>query len=268
MPPRFGPILHFATIGSTNTWLLDEAIAGRRGPGTVAVAGEQTAGRGRLGRSWVAPTGSALLCSVLLDPPRSHPALGVERWPWLATAMGLALLERDGASRRLALKWPNDVVVDDPNSPAGYRKIAGVLAEVRQGFAVIGMGVNVSRPLDVAPEAAGGCWLDELSDERFALEEGVGAPEAGRIVGVLRGVLGAYDVLLGQLAEGGPESVRARAGQRSATIGREVRIERQGGETITGRAHDLDPAGGLVVQLPAGALMTVATGDVVHLRPV
>ena len=132
---RFGPIERFDEVDSTNRYLLDEAAAGRRGAGAVAVADRQTAGRGRLGRRWSAPPGGSLLVSVLLrapaDPARRH---------LLTLSAGIAAVEAvttltDG-SVTPRLKWPNDLVVDD-------HKLAGVLAESVGDHVVVGMGLNI-----------------------------------------------------------------------------------------------------------------------------
>jgi BirA family biotin operon repressor/biotin-[acetyl-CoA-carboxylase] ligase len=102
--------------------------------GAVVVAGEQTAGRGRLGRSWVAPAGTSLLCSVQL-----RPTVSPNRLPELTGVVARACGEAIEAVTRLEteLKFPNDVLVDD-------RKVAGILAEAREGRVVAGIGVNVN----------------------------------------------------------------------------------------------------------------------------
>ncbi len=136
---RFDDVRWFDRIDSTNRYLLDRAAEGAP-EGLVAVADEQTAGRGRLGRTWVAPPGSALLVSALL-----RPRLAVDRTHLVTLAAGLAALDavRALTGVQAGLKWPNDVVVDD-------RKLAGILAEADGvGAVVVGMGCNV-RP-DVLP---------------------------------------------------------------------------------------------------------------------
>jgi BirA family biotin operon repressor/biotin-[acetyl-CoA-carboxylase] ligase len=109
--------------------------------GSVVVAGEQTEGRGRLGRRWLAPAGTSLLCSVQLLP-----ALPGERLPELTGVAARALAEAIEALTGIAteLKFPNDVLV-------GGRKVAGVLAEAREGRVVLGMGINVNVPQDALP---------------------------------------------------------------------------------------------------------------------
>jgi BirA family biotin operon repressor/biotin-[acetyl-CoA-carboxylase] ligase len=102
--------------------------------GAVAVAGEQTAGRGRLGRRWLAPAGTSLLCSVQLLPEVSP-----ERLPELTGVAARACAETIAAVTELQpeLKFPNDLLV-------GGRKVAGILAEARESRVVLGVGVNVN----------------------------------------------------------------------------------------------------------------------------
>jgi BirA family biotin operon repressor/biotin-[acetyl-CoA-carboxylase] ligase len=122
----------YAYVESTpSTQLLLEADAPE---GAVAVAGEQTAGRGRLGRRWLAPAGTSLLCSVQLRPRVSSAQL-----PELTGVAALACADAIAAVTNLEpeLKFPNDLLVDG-------RKVAGILAEAREGRVVLGVGVNVN----------------------------------------------------------------------------------------------------------------------------
>ena len=119
-----------------------EALAGAGEPdGTVVVADEQTAGRGRSGRRWTAPAGTSLLCSILLRPPVPPDRLAV-----LPLVAGVATAEAIDAVAEVVcrLKWPNDVWI-------GGRKVAGVLVTARTGaigveHAVVGVGINVNVP--------------------------------------------------------------------------------------------------------------------------
>jgi len=236
-------VLHFDGIDSTNRYVLDEARAGAPA-GLVAVADHQTAGRGRLGRSWEAAPGSSLLVSVLL-----RPELPVEKLFLLTLAAGLALADAVGAVAAVTagLKWPNDLVVDD-------KKLAGLLAEtdLRAGAAravVIGAGCNLTA--DAFPP--------ELAPRATAVEL-----EAGRAVSrdaLLEAFLGALANRLDGLDAALPD---ARA--RSATLGRRVRVERHAGSMLEGVAADLADDGSLVVRDDDGAEHAVAVGDVVHLR--
>jgi BirA family transcriptional regulator, biotin operon repressor / biotin---[acetyl-CoA-carboxylase] ligase len=129
------PRIHYRLTDSTNARVRELAALGAP-HGTVVTAAEQSAGRGRQGRSWVAPGGRALLCSVLIrDPPRLLP---------LATGVAVA----DVAGSHAMLKWPNDVWIEG-------RKVAGILVEGRpqERWAVTGVGLNVAlRRQDFPPE--------------------------------------------------------------------------------------------------------------------
>ena len=110
--------------------------------GAVAVCDEQTEGRGRLGRRWAAPAGTSILCSLLLRPP------GERRAPELSLVGGVATALTVERALGLAsqIKWPNDVMVD-------RRKVAGVLAEAREGVVVLGVGLNVNQRREELPDA-------------------------------------------------------------------------------------------------------------------
>ena len=117
--------------------------------GAVAVTEEQTEGRGRLGRSWLAPPRSSVLCSVLL-----RPVVATERLPELSLVAGRAVAAaiRVHTGLEPELKFPNDVLV-------GGRKAAGILAEAREGIVVLGLGVNVSQRTNDLPPDAGATSL-------------------------------------------------------------------------------------------------------------
>jgi BirA family transcriptional regulator, biotin operon repressor / biotin---[acetyl-CoA-carboxylase] ligase len=237
-------IRHFDSIDSTNEYVLEAARAGAAA-GLVAVADHQTAGRGRLGRSWEAAAGSSLLVSALLRPD-----LPVERLFLLTLAAGLALADAVGAVAGVStgLKWPNDLVVDD-------KKLAGLLAEadLSAGAAravVIGAGCNLTAN-SFPPELAARATAVEL--------------EAGRAVdrdALLTAFLGALAERLDDL-----DAVLVDARTRSATLGRRVCIELPGDEVLDGEATALADDGSLVVRDDDGREHAVAVGDVVHLRP-
>ncbi len=155
---RFADVRRFESVDSTNRYLLDEARAGAP-EGVVAVADHQTAGRGRLGRTWETPPGAALLCSVLL-----RPSLPMERLH-LAVAV-VSLAAKDALGGVPALKWPNDLLLGDA-------KLAGVLAEAELPAVVVGIGINVTwAPPGAAclgPEASRDEVLDGLLSSLDAL---------------------------------------------------------------------------------------------------
>ena len=126
--------------------------------GAVAATEEQTEGRGRLGREWQAPRGSSVLCSVLL-----RPTLPVERWPELSLVAGGAVAEAvRAAGVEPTVKHPNDVLV-------GGRKLAGILAEARDGIVVLGIGMNVLQAAEELPEGATSMRLEGSTVGRAVL---------------------------------------------------------------------------------------------------
>lgn len=225
---RFGDVRHFDTIDSTNRWLRDEAAAGAP-EGVVAVSDHQTAGRGRLGRTWEAPPGSALLMSVLLRPAGLRP----ERRHLVTAAVALAAADAC-APAAAALKWPNDLLIDD-------RKLAGVLAEAVGDAVVVGIGVN----LTTAPKGAA------------CLAEAGGPVDRNDF---LAAVLSGLERRLGA----GWDAVAAEHRTRCATVGRRVRVD-LADRSLTGTATAVDDDGRLVVAT-ATSSEVVSAGDVVHLR--
>jgi BirA family biotin operon repressor/biotin-[acetyl-CoA-carboxylase] ligase len=227
---------------------------------STVVTLNQTGGRGRLGRVWVAPKDKALAVSVLLRPvlPAGEP-LGVEHFGWLPLIAGVAMstaIDAMVGGGRTKLKWPNDVQID------GF-KVCGVLAELlpTADAVVIGAGVNLSLGADELPvptatslmlagvHAVGEELVDViLSDYLTTLEELV---TAFLRVGADAGASGILDLVC----------------EWCSTLGQEVRVHLPGGDDLVGVATGIDATGRLVVQRTAdGAVQAVAAGDVTHLR--
>ena len=135
---RFGRPYHYEEVASSTQRLLQHDDP----EGAVAVAEEQTAGRGRLGRSWYAPAKTSVLVSVLL-----RPAVDQARLPELSLVAGRAVAEAitDVTGIEPTIKFPNDVLV-------GGRKVAGILAESSEGRVVLGIGLNVNQGHEELPE--------------------------------------------------------------------------------------------------------------------
>ena len=256
-PPAW-TVRRIAETGSTNADLLTDA--GRGAPeGSVLVADSQTAGRGRLGRHWVTPPGSALAVSVLLRPPGA----ARNRLGWLPLLSGLAVLDAVGRlapDLALALKWPNDVLVEDPAGPGGPGgKVSGVLVQAapvagspaEQGPAVVvGIGLNVATPADQLPAGAGATSL---------LAAGAVVDRDALLDALLESLGRRYTAWVG----GSDPVADYRA--HCATLGRQVVVDRSGG-VLVGRAVDVDEAGRLVVRSDDGHVVAVDAGDVTHLR--
>jgi BirA family biotin operon repressor/biotin-[acetyl-CoA-carboxylase] ligase len=216
------PRVHRRVTGSTSVDARELASAGAP-HGTLVTAGEQRDGRGRQGRSWVAPAGSALLFSLVLRDP---PAL-------LPLRAGVAVAELAGPAA--ALKWPNDVLL-------ARRKVSGILIEGRpqEGWAVLGIGVNVAVTLDELPvelrDTAGTLGL-----ARDAIE-----PALARVL----------ELLERWLAAGEAETLEAwRA--RDALLGAPVTWN--GG---SGVADGVDAGGRLLVRLADGSERALDAGEV------
>jgi BirA family biotin operon repressor/biotin-[acetyl-CoA-carboxylase] ligase len=245
---RFGtPHHHFRRTDSTNTRARELAAAGAP-HGTVVTADEQTAGRGRQGRSWTAPPGAALLYSAILRP------LG-PRHPVLPLAVPLAVCEvaerlRPGIECKV--KWPNDVHLDG-------RKLAGVLIEARpqDGWAVLGIGLNLTiASADFPPELqdrATSLFPDSPPRRLSAYGEQAsgGLAERARV---------ALSEGLGRWLEADAETVLAEWRGRDALRGREVSWEKGGGV-----AEGIDERGYLVVRLADDDRVALGAGDV-HLK--
>jgi BirA family biotin operon repressor/biotin-[acetyl-CoA-carboxylase] ligase len=221
------PRLHLRETTSTNDRARDLAAAGAP-HGTLVTAAAQTAGRGRQGRSWSAPPGTALLMSLVLrDPPPLLP---------LAAAVAVAEVCGDGAR----IKWPNDVLIEG-------RKVAGILAEGRpqEGWAVLGIGLNVALRIEDLPP--------ELHTTATTL-----ARNPDQLEPTLHQLLQA---LARSLTLAGAEVLDAYR-ERDALRGREVSWS--GG---AGVADGIDGAGRLVVALPDGGRIALDAGEVHLERP-
>ena len=225
-------VRHVSETGSTNADLMDLARSGAP-THSVLAADHQTAGRGRLDRTWEAPPGANLLVSLLFRDHLEAPHRHTQR-----VALAAARACEQVAGVRPVLKWPNDLLV-------GEQKLAGILAQAggagtsagsSLGFVVVGIGVNVG-------------WAP---------------PDAARLGSSTPPELLAH--LLAELDEldGPGRSVPTEYRERLDTIGRRVRVELPG-ETFVGRAVDVEPDGALVVDHD-GARRRVEAGDVVHLR--
>ncbi|MGI9184029.1 MAG: biotin--[acetyl-CoA-carboxylase] ligase [Solirubrobacteraceae bacterium] len=226
------PRLHLRQTDSTNSRARALAAAGAP-HGTLITAGEQSAGRGRQGRTWSAPPGQALLCSLIVrDPPRLLP---------LATGVAVAEVadRAGGAAGSAQVKWPNDILLDGA-------KVAGILVEGRpqENWAVVGVGLNVAvRASDLPRELRGRAatlGLDPADIE----------PTLDRLLRSLEVWLAA-----------GRNAVLEAVRERDALFGRPVRWA--AGE---GRADGIDADGSLRVITADGAVQTLTAGEV-HLLP-
>ncbi|MFF3015755.1 biotin--[acetyl-CoA-carboxylase] ligase [Streptomyces sp. NPDC057939] len=239
--------------GSTNTDLA--ARAASLPEGAVLVAEEQTAGRGRLDRSWTAPARSGLFFSVLLKP---GPGVPEERWGWLTLLAGVAtatgLSRAAGVDTRL--KWPNDllVVVDGEE-----RKTGGILAERVADGVVVGIGLNVTLTEDELPVPTAGSLL---------LAKASATDRDPLLKAVLRSLEQWYGNWREAAGDPGASGLQEAYAAGCATLGKHVRADLPGGRTLTGTAEAVDADGRLVIRTVEGEREAVGAGDVVHLRSV
>jgi BirA family transcriptional regulator, biotin operon repressor / biotin---[acetyl-CoA-carboxylase] ligase len=224
--PDFGqPHRHFASTDSTNTRARELATAGAP-HGTIVTAAEQSAGRGRQGRTWTAPPGKALLYSAVVRPLE-------ERHLMLPLAVPLAVCAAAEELRpgiECGVKWPNDVHLDG-------RKLAGVLIEARpqDGWAVVGVGLN----LTIAPEE----FPPELRETATSLGAEISPQALSRH--------------LARWLEADPATVLAGWRQRDVLRGREVSWD-----SGTGVADGVDERGYLLVVTADGDRVAVGAGEI------
>jgi len=242
-------ILYYPSVGSTNDVARTLAVAGAP-EGIVVLADEQTAGRGRRGRRWLAPAGTCLLFSLLLHPP-----LAPHQCQRLTMACSLALAESVERHTGLALglKWPNDLL-------ASNKKVGGILTELgiqgeRLEYAIVGIGLNVNLDF-TAPEVA------FLRDQATSLAQEMGAPVAREPL--LACILNRLEARYLALCDGW--SPRQEWTARLVTLNQQVVLSGPGGE-LEGWAEGVDQDGALLLRLEDGRVVRVLAGDV-SLRPV
>jgi BirA family biotin operon repressor/biotin-[acetyl-CoA-carboxylase] ligase len=243
---------HAPVVGSTN----DEAAALARGgalEGTVVVADEQTAGRGRQGRTWQSRRGDGLYVSLVFRPlPGTMP--GPET-TLLTLMAGVATVEavRHAGVERAEIKWPNDIVV--PSAHGGrWRKMAGILAEATIvgrdiDFIVLGIGVNLRRPGEAG---ADDLWTSIAEETGRPAERGI----------LLRGLLEALAHGRAALRAGRADAV-LEAWRAAAPSARGRRVGwRDGDRARTGTTDGIDEAGHLLVVDDDAAPHALAAGEV------
>lgn len=245
------PHRHFTRTDSTNSRARELAAAGAP-HGTVATAAEQTAGRGRQGRTWTTPPNKALLYSAIVRPLE-------ERHATLPLAVPLAVCEAAEElepSITCKVKWPNDVHVDG-------RKLAGILIEARpqDGWAVLGIGLNLFISKEEFPPDLRDTATSIYDSGHRTQERGSAGPSPLLSAGPpLLGPLPAAAVLnchLNRWVEADPSEVLDAWRSRDALLGREVAWD--GG---SGVADGVDDRGYLIVVTPGGDRIAVGAGEV------
>ncbi len=267
--PR-GPFARIELVeetGSTNTDLADHALQGAAlWPDlSVLTAEMQTAGRGRMERTWTAPERSSIIVSVLLRPAGANAMpLPTRSYSWLSLLAALSLVEavREHAEIPATIKWPNDVHVDG-------RKLAGLLAQMVQSpdgtppAVVVGAGMNVCLTDDELPVSSATSLLLEYAattDRNILLKAYLRA-----LAGHYRSFCDVGGDAFTPWADG--TSLAAKVSGFMHTIGQQVRAELPSGEHVLGYAAGLDRDGCLQIRDSHNVVHTVSAGDVVHLRP-
>lgn len=242
---------------STHLALVEAVRTGAAQPGTVLVAEHQTAGRGRLDRTWTTPDRAALTLSALVAPD-----LPDEDWPWLPLLLGSAVVAgvRSAGGPPCGLKWPNDVMHDD--RAGGHRKLGGLLAErvaapdapdgPSGARAVLSLGLNVTTRREELP----------VPTATSLVEAGWTEPDRTTL---LVAVLAALADRLGRWRSEA-DGLRHEYAALCVTVGQQVRVERPASAPVTGRATAVDRDGSLLVATGEGRVRVTA-GDVVHVRP-
>jgi BirA family transcriptional regulator, biotin operon repressor / biotin---[acetyl-CoA-carboxylase] ligase len=218
----------------------------------VVVTDHQTAGRGRLDRTWLTPEGSALTFSAVLAP--RHVPVG--RWPWLPLLTGVAVAEgvRRATGLVCSLKWPNDVLVEGA-------KVAGILVERVErpagAVAVVGVGVKDTTTADELPVATASSLL---------LATGHEVRREDLLVQVLAALGEGYDAwqaVAGDAADG----LRTAYLSLCATLGLPVRVALPDGRAVTGTASGVDTDGRLEVTTEGGRTWTTSPAPSTIVRP-
>jgi len=232
------------TVNSTNVLAKELALTGAP-DGTIVLAEEQTAGKGRMGRSWLSPGYKDILCSLLL-----RPALPVNQVFVLTMILAVAVIDgiRARTSLHMMIKWPNDLYID-------RKKLGGILTEFSQKHGlvehvILGLGLNVN-------------WMPEE-------EEGLLNPatsilkETGRVVSrneLVAEILTRFDEYYRDVLTGRIEYVYERWNALSLVLGQEVYIQSQG-EEVEGTALRIDQEGAMIIRRTDGREQRILSGDV------
>jgi BirA family biotin operon repressor/biotin-[acetyl-CoA-carboxylase] ligase len=242
-PERVEPLL---TGGFGRPYLYEEScestqrlLAGNLPEGALAICDVQTKGRGRLGRGWETPPGTALLCSILLAPQ------GGRNRAELSLVGGLAAAEAIEAATNLAtqIKWPNDVMLN-------RRKVAGILADAVDGRVVLGIGINVNQTREQLPART------KVPPASLYTTDGVRRDRAP----LLADLVDALERLYGLWQGDGLDALYDGLGARDFLRGRKVFLEGQAGVGI-----GIDRSGRLELDI-AGSRRVIESGEVAYER--
>ncbi len=236
-------LIYLESTDSTNR---QAALLGKKGNpnGTLVIADKQTAGKGRLSRTWVSPAFANLYFSLLLRPPISPQTAS-----WMSLLGGVATAKNiQGYTGLLPkIKWPNDVLING-------KKVAGILTELHvEGnqiqYLILGIGVNVNMSRFSSP----------ISQTATSLKKEAGQPVCRELF--LTGLLQEIENELELFYQKGHQMISSEWKKFSDTLGKKVRVS-QGGQILEGKAIDLDPHGGLILEKKDFTRITVMAGDI------
>jgi len=243
-------IISYKRIDSTNAAAYSLAEKGIK-EGTVVLAEEQAAGKGRLGRVWASPAKGGIYMSCILRP--KIPPNEIPRITLLA-AVSVAKSIREITGLLAMIKWPNDILVND-------RKVCGILTEMKAeqdtiDFVVVGVGINVNTPLKFLPKGA-----SSLREELKSLEKKESLSRIELVKDIIEKLEGNYILM----KDKGFGPIIKAWKDLSAMLGSRVRIVLPN-KTFEGQAHDIDIDGALIVRRESGIMERVSSGDVVVVR--
>ncbi len=229
-------LIYYEKVGSTQNVVSELAEEGEE-EGTAVIAGGQTKGRGRRGRSFISPPGGIYLSLILRPDLKPQAVSGIPLLAGVAVTRAI----RRATILKPTLKWPNDIIL-------GRRKVGGILAEMktergRIQYISLGIGINVNAPPSLLPE------------EAFSLADELG--EHISRVSLLQHILGELEAQYTEFLTYGFEPIRRRWRKLSHTLGGWVEVE---GEE--GRAQDIDSEGALILKKPDGTIFRVVSGDI------
>jgi BirA family transcriptional regulator, biotin operon repressor / biotin---[acetyl-CoA-carboxylase] ligase len=246
-------LLFFPQLGSTNAHLMELAAQGEP-EGTVVTTDEQTAGRGRFGRTWEAPPGRGLLFSLLLRPKGGLP--DASRLSLIAAlAVRHAIEPATGLSA--TLKWPNDVLLNG-------KKVCGLLGETTTSTGsggvpalILGIGLNVNQVPEDFPQE----FRSQATSLRIETHK-----EHSRTL-LLRKFLEDFEGLYALSEQRGFPHFLDEIRQASAILGKRITVQ-AGFQAVEGTAYDLDEEGRLLLRLDSGSLTILASGEVTSIRSI
>lgn len=262
------PLTWLESVGSTQDDLLARLDREGHRHGAAVATADQTAGRGRHTRVWSTPPGTALALSVHLRPEPAGVPLAPVHLSWLSLVAAATIAERLGTRGVAAhVKWPNDVLAPDGRKLCGVLGSVSLAADGKGPGVVVGMGVNLDHrgaaPVPTATDLAEWADAGQVPEPRVLAEELRDAVVAAvdRFAAAVAGEAEPVD---------GDHPTVAPVLRRLSTVGREIRAELPGGDTLEGTAVGLGRGGTLLVRPLAGSRETlpaeISAGDVVHLR--